>query len=52
MEFSPTALVLLGLLLAGWTFAAAWLALAASYKARQARAARSAARRLARMMVD
>lgn len=52
MEFSPTALVLLGLLLAGWTFGAAWLALAASNKARQARAARSTARRLARMMED
>ena len=52
MEFTPVALVLLGLLLAAWTFAAAWLALAASNKARQARAARSTARRLARMMDD
>jgi signal transduction histidine kinase len=52
MQFSPVALVILGLLLAAWTFAAAWLALAASNKARQARAARSAARRLARMMDD
>ena len=52
MEFTPVALVLLGLLLAAWTFAAAWLALAASNQARQARAARSSARRLARMMDD
>ena len=52
MEFTPVALVLLGLLLAAWTFAAGWLALAASNKARQARAARSTARRLARMMDD
>ena len=52
MQFSPVTLAILGLLLAAWTFAAAWLALAASSKARQARAARSTARRLARMMDD
>ena len=52
MEFSSTALVLLGLLLGAWTFGAAWLTLGASNKARQARAARSNARRLARMMED
>ena len=52
MEVSPTALVLLGLLLAGWTSAAAWLALAARQRARQATAARSTARRLTRMIED
>ena len=49
---SPIALVLLGLLLAGWTFGAAWLALAARQQARQAKAARSTARRLTRMIDD
>ena len=52
MDLSPTALVLLGLLLAGWTFAAAWLALAARSRARQARAARLTSRRLAHMIED
>ncbi|MGX7895046.1 PAS-domain containing protein [Tsuneonella sp. HG222] len=52
MEFTPTALVLFGLLLGGWTFGAAWLAINASSKARLARAARSNARRLSRMMED
>src|SRR5688500_10529871 len=52
MELSPTALVLLGLLLAGWTFGAVWLVLAAQGRARQARAARSTARRLTRMIDD
>ncbi|MBO0750402.1 MAG: PAS-domain containing protein, partial [Porphyrobacter sp.] len=52
MEFTPTALALLGLLLAAWTFAAAWLAFAASQRARQAKAARSTARRLTRMIDD
>ena len=52
MELSPTALVLLGLLLAAWIFGAAWLALAASQRARQASAARSTARRLTRMIDD
>jgi signal transduction histidine kinase len=52
MDLSPTALVLLGLLLAGWTFGAAWLALAARNRARQAKAARSTARRLTRMIDD
>ena len=50
MEISSTALVLLGLLLAGWTFGAAWLALAARQRARQAKASRSTARRLTRMI--
>ena len=52
MELSPTALVLLGLLLAGWTFGAVWLVLAAQSRARQARTARSTARRLTRMIED
>src|SRR5690606_11436628 len=52
MELSPIALVLLGLLLAAWTFGAVWLVLAAQGRARQARAARGAARRLGRMIED
>jgi signal transduction histidine kinase len=52
MELSPVALVLLGLLLAAWTFGAVWLVLAAQGRARQARAARSTARRLGRMIED
>lgn len=52
MELTPSALALLGLLLAGWTFGAVWLVLAAQKRARQARAAKSAARRLNRMIED
>src|SRR6187402_2589537 len=52
MELSPTALVLLGLLLAAWTFGAVWLVLAAQGRARQAKVARSTARRLTRMIDD
>jgi len=52
MELTPTGLVLLGLLLAGWTFGAVWLVLAAQKRARQARTARGTARRLARMIED
>jgi len=52
MEFSPTALALLGLLLAAWTFGAAWLALIARRQARQAKASRTTARRLTRMIDD
>ncbi len=52
MELSPIALVLLGLLLAGWTFGAVWLVLAAQNRARQAHAARGTARRLSRMIED
>src|SRR5688572_24579640 len=52
MELSPVELVLLGLLLAGWTFGAVWLVLAAQSRARQANAARSTARRLTRMIDD
>ena len=50
MELSPTALVLLGLLLAAWTCGAAWLVLSAQGRARQARTARVTARRLTRMI--
>ena len=49
---SPTALVLLGLLLAGWTALAAWLALAAQNKVAQAKAARGTVRRLSRIIDD
>jgi signal transduction histidine kinase len=52
MELSATALVLLGLLLAAWTFGAVWLVLAAQGRARQANAARGTARRLTRMIED
>ena len=52
MELTPSALVMLGLLLAGWTFGAVWLVIAAQNRARQARSARSAARRLSRMIDD
>src|SRR5690554_65071 len=52
MELSPTALVLLGLMLAAWTFGAVWVVLAAQGQTRQARSARTAARRLNRMIED
>src|SRR5690606_38528176 len=52
MELSPVALVLLGLLLAAWTFGAVWLVLAAQGRARRSRAARITARRLTRMIDD
>ena len=50
MELSPTAIVLLGLLLAAWMGGAAWLMIAAANKARGADKARLAARRMARMI--
>jgi signal transduction histidine kinase len=50
MDPSPTALVLLGLLLAAWTAGAAWLMIAAGGKASRAEAGRKAARRMARMI--
>jgi len=52
MELSALELVLLGLLLAGWTFGAMWLVLSAQSRARQAKVARSTARRLSRMIDD
>lgn len=50
MEFDRTAQALIGLLLAAWTFGAAALVLIANGKARRAEAARSTARKLARML--
>lgn len=50
MDLSPTALALIGLLLAAWTVGAAWLMIAAAGKARGADANRKAARRMARMI--
>jgi signal transduction histidine kinase len=52
MELSPVKLVLLSLLLAGWTLGAMWLVLAAQSRERQAKASRSTARRLTRMIDD
>ena len=52
MEITPTALVLIGLLLAAWTFAAAALMLSASARARRAEASRKNAARLSRMVDD
>lgn len=52
MEFTLVTLVLLGLLLAAWTFGAVFLVLAAQGRARQARVARGTARRLTRMIED
>ncbi len=45
-------MALLGLLLAGWTFGAVWVVVAAQKRARAARAARVTARRLSRMIDD
>lgn len=50
MELSAITTVLLGLMLAAWTFAAAMAILSARDHARRASAARGAARRLARMI--
>ena len=50
MELTPSALVLIGLLLAAWTFGAVWVVLSAQKRARKARAAHSAAKRLSRMI--
>ena len=50
MLLSPTALVLIGLLLAAWTAAAAWIVLSARAGERQARGARASVRRLTRMI--
>lgn len=52
MEMTPPALAVLGLLLAGWTFGAVWVVIAAQKRARQAKSARSTARRLSRMIDD
>jgi len=50
MELTPSALVLIGLLLAAWTFGAVWVVLSAQKRALKARAAHSAAKRLSRMI--
>ncbi len=50
MELTPVALALIALLLAAWTFGAAWLALSAMNQVRKAEAHRKAARRLSRMI--
>ncbi|KLE35373.1 PAS domain-containing sensor histidine kinase [Aurantiacibacter luteus] len=52
MELSPTALALLGLLLAAWTAGAVWLAITSLNRARAARSARVATRRLSKMIDD
>ena len=49
---SPTALALLGLLLAAWTFGAIWLVVAAQKRARKARGAHKSLRRLSRMIEE
>ena len=50
MTLSPTALVLLGLLLAAWTVAALWAVLSARRRERRAEAGQRHARRLGRMV--
>lgn len=50
MTLTPTALVLLGLLLAAWTMAALWALAAARLRQRKAEAGQRNARRLARMV--
>jgi len=50
MTLTPTALVLLGLLLAAWTIAALWAVAAARLRQRKAEAGQRNARRLARMV--
>ena len=50
MTLSPTALVLIGLLLSAWTVAAAWAVLAARGREKRAESGQRQARRLARMV--
>ena len=50
MTLSPTALVLIGLLLSAWTVAAAWAVLAARVRAKRADTGQRLARRLGRMV--
>lgn len=52
MTLSPLTIVILGLLMALWTFGAIWLAIVAQNRIRQAKASRSAARRLSKMVDD
>jgi len=50
MTLSPTALVLIGLLLSAWTVAAAWAVLAARGREKRAESGQRQAKRLARMV--
>ncbi|MFA7602964.1 MAG: PAS-domain containing protein [Novosphingobium sp.] len=50
MILSPTALVLIGMLLAAWTLAAGWAIVSARARQRRAEAGQRSARRLARMV--
>ncbi|MEW4448179.1 PAS-domain containing protein [Qipengyuania sp. JC766] len=50
MEFTPTALLIIGLLMAAWMGGAAWLMLHAAGRSRAAEGSRKAARRMARMI--
>jgi len=50
MELTPNALVLIGLLMAGWTLAAAWMVLRAIQRQRTAEAARKSSKRMVRLM--
>ncbi|MDE2436969.1 MAG: PAS-domain containing protein [Sphingomonadales bacterium] len=50
MTLSPTALVLIGLLVAAWTLAAGWTILAARQRQKRAEASQRHARRLGRMV--
>lgn len=52
MELTPTAMALLGLLLAAWTFGAVWLVVGSLQRAQAARHARNSVRRLTRMIDD
>ena len=52
MILTPFAMVVLGLLLAGWTVAAGWAVVTASARGRQAEAAQRQARRLGRMVEE
>ncbi|NTZ42081.1 PAS domain-containing protein [Altererythrobacter sp. SALINAS58] len=50
MELTPTALALIGLLMAAWTAAAAWMMISSAARARKAESSRKAARRLTRLI--
>lgn len=52
MELSPITGAVIGVLLAGWTFGAAWAVLWAADKARRAEGSRRAARTMARMIEE
>ena len=52
MELTPTALALLGLLLAAWTAGAVWQVINSLERSRAARSARIMTRRLTRMIED